>query len=109
MLRYARENPCRHFLRYRQYCASMGNASHENSFLLDLLITTSYGILGRDLYRKHTEITSLEISLPFLLQQKLKIFSLSLFQLHKTLFLKQTIFNKHEFKLNFIIFNGPNS
>lgn len=52
-LRHAHENPYMHFLSCRQYCASKESALHGSSFLLDSLITTSYGILGTDLHRNH--------------------------------------------------------
>lgn len=55
-LRHAHENPYMHFLSCRQYCASKESALHGSSFLLDLLITTSYAILGRDLHRNHISI-----------------------------------------------------
>lgn len=55
-LKYAHENPHKHFLRYKQCWASTESALHGSSFLPDLLITTSYGILGRDLQRNHTSI-----------------------------------------------------
>jgi len=55
-LRHARENPYMHFLSCRQYCASKESALHGSSFLLDSLITTSYGFLGWDLHRNQISI-----------------------------------------------------
>jgi len=55
-LRHAHENPYMYFLSCRQSCASKESALHGSSFLLDSLITTSYGILGTDLRRNHISI-----------------------------------------------------